>query len=495
MKVSSVHRGFYPEMRAAANGPLEASWDANPRSIDSSIAMHWHALVARSRLAANDDGFFSRYLDLAQDNIVGHRGIRVESTPIGKGDKVDRAAKDALDDAWEEFSERGVFDVTGGLSRAQFERAWVNSKVMNGEAICLIVYDKDLPWGMGVQMIDPMRLDVRFNQDLSGGHYIRHSIEYNAYGRPIAYHIARETSFNTYGSYGYASVDRDRVPAEFVVHDFCAEFVGQKRGLPWARSILWRLRQFSRAEDSMIANLRASASKMGFFYTDGRDEEPERAGEEGAGDERIAIDNQDAEMYDIGSKRFVPYNPNFPDAAVEPFMRTLAKGISSGVGVNYYKLFNDLTAVSFSSIRQGELSERDFWKRHQEETIDNLVKPIRRAWLKFSLMSGKIAGKNRAYRADEYARLKYADYKGRGWSWIDPQSEAAANALMMERNMKSLSDILSEQGTDFWSVIEQISQERKDLDEAGIPIITTPGGGVMASPGKKPDDGTNANAK
>lgn len=474
------------DMRAAECGPLEASWDSYPRSIDMTICRSWSVLVARSRMAMNDDGFFTEFVRLAKDNIAGSNGFLVESNPVGTKDRIDGRAKDLIDEAWKDFSELGNFDVSGQYSRVMFEQLWVASKVMNGEALALIVLDESLPWGMGLQLIDPMRLDPCFNEDLPGGNYIRHSIEFNRYGRPVAYHFSRFSSGSLGDEFSSCREDRKRVDAEFVIHDFLPEFVGQKRGLPWGRSVLWRLRMFSRAEDSMIANLRASASKMGFFHSDGRDEEPAQAGAEGDDEQPIAIDNADAEFYDIGNRRMVAYAPQFPDQAVEPFMRTLGRGIASGLGTNYYKLFNDLSSVSFSSIRQGELSERDYWRSQQTFTIDRFVRPVRMAWLKFSLLAGRIGARNRWLKAADFSALKPASFKGRSWAWIDPQSEAAANALMLERNMTSLTDLIADQGKDFWEFLEKVQSERKEMAARGIVHYTTPGAGVLASPGKNP---------
>lgn len=485
--VKKVQRFYGRDMRAAETGPLEASWNTYPQSIDEIVCRNWKILVARSRLALNDDGFFKEFIKLVKNNIVGSTGFRVESTPMKRNGKIDQAAKSAIDDAWEEFSEKGNFDVTGQMSRVTLEELWATTKFIDGEVFALVVVDPNLPWGFGIQMIDAMRLDPNYNEDLNNGCYIRHSIEYNHYGRPIAYHISDVTT----GSFmGYHSLEANkrRISAEFVIHDFIPEFIGQKRGLPQLRSILWRLRQFSKAEDSMISNLRASASKMGFFTSSGVDEEPPPAGGEDEEGDVIAIDNADAEFYDIGNKRMIAYSPQFPDTAVEPFMRTLARGIASGMGANYYKVFNDLTAVSFSSIRQGELSERDFWKSHQTGMIDNFVRPFRQAWLKYSLLAGRIWTGRRILNPADLKITRYASFKGRTWGWIDPQSEAAASALMLERNMMTLTQFLSNQGIDFWEFIETLQNERKEMEEKGIYQVITPGGGVLASPGKTPKE-------
>lgn len=481
--VKKVQRFFRADMRAAETGPLEVSWNTHPQSVDEIVVRNWRVLVARSRFALNDDGFFTGFIRLARNNVVGSKGFRVESTPM-RGEKINQSAKSAIDDAWEEFSEQGNFDVTGQLSRAKFERLWITTKMMDGEAFALIVIDEELPWGFGVQMIDPMRLDPAYNEDLRNGNIIRHSIEFNKFGRPVAYHISDVT---TGVMFGYHSLDvkRTRVAAEFVLHDFVPEFVGQKRGLPQLRSILWRLRQFSKAEDSMISNLRASASKMGFFTTNGKGYEDDAEGPE---KDVIEIENNDAELYDIGDRTIVPYNPQFPDSAVEPFMRTLGRGIASGMGVNYYKVFNDLTAVSFSSIRQGELSERDFWMSHQTEMIDGFVRPLRQAWIKYSLLAGKIGSARKVWSPADLKGLSYASFKGRTWSWIDPQSEANAGALMIERNMMSLTEFLSDRGVDFWEFIETLKNERAEMEKNGIKLVSTPGSGVLASPGKTPEN-------
>lgn len=98
---------------------------------------------------------------------------------------------------------------------------------------------------------------------------IRQGIEYNRYGRPMAYHFSsldeRDAYYYTINGRGYV-----RVPADEVIHVFRKDMVGQRRGIPWAATALYRLHHLQGFEDAAVQNARASASKMGFIEWESR---------------------------------------------------------------------------------------------------------------------------------------------------------------------------------------------------------------------------------
>src|SRR5690606_26300961 len=96
----------------------------------------------------------------------------------------------------------------------------VQTAAKDGEYFLRLVTGADAgPWGFAVQTIDPQRCPVEMNDDLGkDGRFIRQGIEFNRYGRPLAYYFdttdERETDYRI-GGRAYS-----RVPADEIVHGF-----------------------------------------------------------------------------------------------------------------------------------------------------------------------------------------------------------------------------------------------------------------------------------
>ena len=54
-----------------------------------------------------------------------------------------------------------------------------------------------------------------------------------------------------------------------------------------------------------------------------------------------------------------------------------------------------------------------------------------------------------------------ADWHPRGWQWIDPQKEVAANVEAVKNGFKSLADVMAEQGRDPMDTLSQLSMEKE----------------------------------
>jgi capsid protein len=73
---------------------------------------------------------------------------------------------------------------------------------------------------------------------------------------------------------------------------------------------------------------------------------------------------------------FKGFEPQFPSNDFESFHKSILRGIASGLGVSYTSLSNDLEATSYSSIRQGALEERDFYKNITSFVIEHFIRPV-----------------------------------------------------------------------------------------------------------------------
>jgi lambda family phage portal protein len=454
--------------QAAAGGRLENSWTSTPTSVDAWIYQHWSTLVARSREQVENNDHASKFVQLCRDNIAGPKGFTLQAAVKDPNGSPDTLASSAIEDAFARFSKKGVFDVTGTLSRADAERLICSSVPPNGEVIAVARYGRELnEFGFAVQFIDPVLLDPTHYEERANGNVIRHGIEFNANGKPVAYWFRRMDERQMGYVSGYSAQSYDIVPAENVCHIFLPEIIGQKRGLSWLRTALWRLRMLGGFEDAAIVNARVGAAKMGFFRDENADSD---------NDDDIPMEGDPGTFEDIGSRQLVQWNPQFPDQSIDPFTKSLLRSIASGLKVSYNNLASDLTSVNFSSIRQGALDEREVWKGLQEWLISTWCEWLYDRWLQRALLAQAITVANKPLRFERIDKYRAVTWQPRRWAWIDPASEVSANEKAIAMRIKSRSEVIREtSGRDPVDVWEETSREDKEMSALGVKPEAMPG--------------------
>ena len=468
--------------QAAGTGRLENSWVGTPTSVDAWIYQHWSMLVARSREQGQNNDHARKFVQLCRDNIAGPTGFALMANIKDPNGTPDTLASTAIEDAFERFSKRKNFDVSRMLSRKAVERLIASTLPTDGEFIAIARYGKNLnEFGFAVQVVDPILLDPAHYQDLGNGRVIRHGIEFDENNAPVAYHFRRMDE-RQMGYVQGMGRDYDRVPAENVCHIFLPEVVGQKRGLPWMRTALWRMRMLGGFEDAALVNARVGAAKMGFF----RDPN----GDEVEADE-LPMDGDPGTFEDIGNREFVPFSPQFPEQSIDPFTKTLLRSIASGLGVSYNNLASDLTSVNFSSIRQGALDEREVWKGLQEMVIEQWNEWLFDLWLQRALLAEAITVAGKPLRFDRIEKYKAVSWQGRRWGWIDPQAEMSANEKAIAMRIKTRSEVIREtSGRDSADVWAECARDDADMAKLGVKPEPVPGSPIPASSNNNQPDPT-----
>lgn len=462
-------------LAAEKTGRLESTWATTPEEIDSFIYSHWRKIVARARNEARGGDHARKFLQLCRDNIAGPTGFTLQSQITYPDGNPDKDAGDAIIDAYAEWSRRENFSVNGLLSRAAFERLAVTCWARDGEFIAIIRRGPDVgPWGIALQVIDPLRLDPTHCEQLTDGRFIKHGIEFNALGRPLRYHFTKEPPGAQLWQTTYTLAgERDIIPAADVVHVFFPEFAGQKRGLSPMISALARMRVLQNYEDAALVNADIGARKAGFF------KDPE-ANNDDLPPEDLPMDSEAGVFENIGNREFIPFDPQYPSNEYDPFTKSALRAIACGLNVSYNNLASDLTSVNFSSIRQGALDEREVWKGLQHGFIETLNEPTFRPWLAHSLLAARIKIGNTPLNPALLAKYQSCIFTGRRWGWIDPASEIAAAEKSIALKIKSRSQVIREYGGDPWSVWQEIQSEEADMVSLGIdPKITVAGAAPM----------------
>jgi lambda family phage portal protein len=454
-------------LTAAGQTRLETTWTTTPTTADALIYKSWGTIVARSREQTEHNDHARKFVMMMRDNIAGPNGFVLNGQVRDPNGEPDTLASQALEDAFAIQSELGNFDVTGTMSRSDTERLAVTTLVKDGEAIAVFRFGKDLgPFGFAIQMVDPMLLDHQHFEELPSGNLVRHGIEYDSNSRPVAYHF-REFDQRLESYTGYTSkVKYNRVEAKYVVHAFVPEIIGQKRGLPWMRTALGRLRMLSAFEDSALVNARIGAAKMGFFR------DPEANADEV---ENLPMDAEPGVFENIGNKEFVAFNPAFPDPFMGQFTQSLLRSIASGLGISYNNLASDLTNVNFSSIRQGTLEDREFYKGVQQWFASAWCKKIYAAWLEVALLGPNLTVAGKPLKVERKNKYMAVTFQGRRWTWIDPMTEVQANVLAIQNNLKSQSSVIRDGGEDAEDTFLEIKREKDMQKKLGIEPPPPPG--------------------
>lgn len=453
---------------AGGSDRLTGSWSSTPLTADDVIRRNQRVLVARSREQAANNDHAKAFLRMVRQNIVGPRGIQMQSQAKDPDGSLDLEANAAIEAAWAEWSKAENCDVTGRLPLRQLQGLAVQTAARDGEFFVQVVTGRDAgPWGFALNVLDPQRCPLDLDEvSLPGGRFIRHGIEFNQFGRPTAYYFT--TTGAEESDYSYGGRSFVRIPADQIIHCFISEMIGQKRGLPWMATALWRMHQLNQLENAALINAREGANKAGFLeWEEGFG--PEAVDENGDPIE-VEIESEAGVYHELpAGARFKEYNPTYPSGEFAVFSKHQLRGISAGLGVAYNNLASDLEGVNYSSIRQGTIDEREHWKDLQEWVVEALMAPIFSRWLKRSLLAGRIKSRGTPLPAAKLDKFSKVAWQPRRWDWIDPNADVKAAVLAKNNLLMSPSQIIRDRGQDPQTVWRDIARDIEDMRKAGIP--------------------------
>lgn len=472
-KAKSASRKF----EAAAVNRLTASWLAGSASMDEDLRRDLDATRNRSRDLFKNDAYAAKFGRMVRNNVVGAQGFILQAAAVEPDGKPDAAANKAIENAWYRQCRPGNFDTTGKLSGDDFWRTVAITLPRDGEVLIRKVRGAGRgEFGYQLQLLDVARLDTNYNVEAVGtSNAIIMGVEVDAYRKPVAYHLFKSLRPGLHR-------ERERVPAEEILHLFVPWDAEQTRGIPWMHAGMHLLRQLGGYREAAVIAARVGATKMGFYVRKGDDPPP------GAGEPDAAGNfTQSAEP---GSFDVLPdgyglesWDPAYPHEQFDTFCKAALRGISSAFGVAYPSLGNDLEGVNFSSIRSGVLEEREEWMVIQSWLIAVALVPVFEDWLAWALMRSAIRLPNgSALPAGKIDKFLEHTWQGRRWAWVDPKKDIDASVTAIENNLASPQQIAAQTGRDLVDVLDDIQRYHAMLRERGLPIPV-----VAAQPPSNPD--------
>ena len=465
---------------AASKGRLFADFVGSNRSADSEIRWALPDIRNRSRDLERNNEYFRRYLQLLRVNVVGEGGFNLQVRGRNPDKSMDSAGNAIVEGAWAEFCRMGGPTVDGRMSMIDLCNHIITGVARDGEVFLQIVKGNFLRHGIAVQIVEPDRIDDEKNELAPNGNQIRMGIEIDKQTkRAVAYHVL------TYhkGDYDYmmpkAEHKTQRVPADQMMHIYRPERAGQTRGVPWSCAAIASLKMLHGYREAELVAARVGAAKMGFFTSPAGD----GFTADGYEDNDFTVPLYDAQAGSFhqlpAGVSFEAFDPSHPTSAFADFEKSILRGIAGGLGVSYTSLANDLEGTSYSSIRQGALEERDFYKTLHRFMIDHFLDPLYRLWLEHVMGFGyiPISGDNKFFKFTQDVT-----WRGRGFQWVDPLKEMNAAVVGLQNGILSHSDIAANYGRDAEDTFAQIQRDKELATSYGLKTAYEPFGDKQPVP-------------
>lgn len=469
---------FKRSYHAASPSRLFADYIESERSPDSELYPVIARMRARSRDLARNNEYARRYFNLLKTNVVGEHGFKLQVKALDPRGALDTDGNQSIETAFKVWGKRGNCTADGKMSWVDVQKMVVEGLARDGEVFIIKHRGNAFHDSFALEFLEPDQIDEKKNERLDGGREIRMGVELDKFKKPIAYHVLTSHP----GDYDFASMVKSpkhkRVPAEQMIHVFMPLRAGQTRGEPWMSSAMASIKQLNGWREASIVAARMGASKMGFFTSPSGDG---FVADDLDGNVPI-IDAQPGTFHQLPQGvDLKTFDVGYPTSEFDSFHRSVLKGIASALGVSYTSLANDLEATSYSSIRQGALEERDFYRSVQQVMTDHFVRPVYEAWLEAAMEVDTLFMPIATY--DKFSTA--SEFRGRAWNWVDPMKEMNAAVLGMKNGILSLQDVASQYGKDTEELLAEIQRDKSLMEQFGIKYALEPYGSTQM--GIEPD--------
>lgn len=440
---------------------------------DQAIYQAVRIMRNRARTLERDNSHIRKFLSMAQGNIIGAKGIRLQSKAgeIIAGKFVeDKLAQQIIESAFADFSKKANFSVNGRLGRRRFAQICLRRIFVDGEAL-IRIHRGSGKYGIQYQMIDSELLDHTLNQPRgANSNEIRMGVELTATGAPVAYHILSSTP-PAYGSAALMGSEHIRIPAAEMRHIYIQERPGQTRGFTWFVSAGLRAKMLDGIEKAVTVGYRVAASKMGFLSPN----------EQYEGEDLDAADvptDVEPGMIDLLPKGVTleNFDPAYPNGDFGSLTKTVIRDMAAGLGVSYPSLGNDFSGVSYSAGQIGVGDDLAFYSDLQQLWIEEFEEPVADEFIVFSITASIL--KLPISKIWKFKAVKFQPPRRKP---IDALKTHNAQRVALGDMSRGPFAIAAENDQDFEDVVDEFTRAKQLLDTAGLPIPESWGGGTFLS--------------
>jgi lambda family phage portal protein len=461
---------------------LTADWVTSSTSADAEIDGSLVRLRNRSRQLLRDNPYVQAARRAIVTNVIG-RGIRMQSrVPMVRGGgRLDKPTNDRIEAWWRRYCRKEHIHAAGKLSFARILRQSMAAVPESGEVFIRLVPEafgnSGTPLGLEILEGDLCDETHTAGPDANGNEW-RMGVQVSRWGRPTAYRFRLRHPGDVSGAVGYETTD---VPAEQIIHLFLPERPGQTRGVPMFASSIKRMHHVAGFEEAEVVGKRARSSLMGFIQSP----EGEVVGDDVEDGERLT--NFEPGVFKHlapGESITVPQLGN-ADTEYEAFLRPMLRSLAAGSGVPYPTVSADYSQSNYSSSRLERLEVLELWRSLQDWIIEDVCQVVFERAMAAAVGAGTLQLPGYDLAPERYEAVKWFP---RGWEFVDPQKEAAANKDLVRSGFKTQAQIVAEQGGDLEDLLLARAAEVERAEELGIQFDTNPADDLQGgSPDAKPE--------
>lgn len=417
------------------------------RSANEDIGVSLPMLRKRSRDAFNNNPYARRGVKGLANNIIG---TGIMATPSG----VPEIAVAEIKKLFKAWAESTACDFDGLQNFYGLQHLVMKTVAKSGECYVRRVWrrrdkkSKLIP--LELQVLDPDFIDHGKSTlvDMDNGERIVNGVQFNKQGKRIAYWIFDRHPNETH------AISRP-VPIGDVLHIFEVEDPGQIHGLPSNSSIILRMQDFDEFEDAQLMKQKIAACFAGFVTSS---------------DVASGLASDDVDTSDM-TERFQPgtYQRLSPGEEItfsnppsmegsKDFIKQNLQGQAAGMGMSYEAYSGDLSGVNFSSGRMGWLE----YQRGIEILQWNMIIPqfLNPVW-EWVILAANVSGKIDLLDVPVIWTAPRREM-------IDPLKEIQALIKAVRAGFLSWQDAVRQLGYNPDEIIEQMAQDKKRFDKAGL---------------------------
>lgn len=439
---------------AGGFGRLNAGWRVSNYSAEATDRTSRDWVRARARDLERNSDIMNSVLGAYKRNVIGggfQIQVKTEDAELNK----------ELEKLWKRWCKARNCDVTGQQSLNQMLRMAVVRKKVDGGVLFLKRYTRDGMLPFSIQMIEVDELDTMQTNAAGPGNRVIGGIEYNSYNRPVGYWIRQ------YDIDGFSITDPIYVKADDVIFYYTKKRPSQIREMSDMAPTVTRIRDVNEFMTAVSVKQRIEACLSVFIKKQypvsgiGRTSSPEN---------RFSYDGKTLtpgmihEMNQGDDIEVV--NPTGQSADATSFVKLQQRLVGAGQGLSYEATSRDMSETNYASARQGAIEDEMTFMEEKEQVIA-ILDEIYETFVISCVLTGIVQ-----IPADKFWTNK-EDYLTHEWiqppkKWIDPQKESGALKTAMNTGVKTYKQIAAENGTDWRTQIDDISEVLEYAKEKGI---------------------------
>lgn len=444
---------------ASHRGPLRHAGGIN--NLNTDIAAGTPTIRARAAYLARNSPHIAAAVNALVSNLVGS-GIR----PVSQ--HPDTATRELLHDLWARFVDEADHD--GQIDHYGQQAVMARQMVEAGESFG-VFHDAMLGEGRTVpftiQVLHPTHCPLdTVPLETATGRVVRCGIEFDRQGRRTGFYFWPERPDDPFAFLNRGSWQPVRVPADDVMHLMLPVEPGQLRGLSWLNGAVGPVTQLDAFQAAALRRAQLSNMLVGAVV------DPSGQGLNLFSEqEDNAVKLEPGTFLNLKGQMVEFFDPKESQHYGE-FVKSHLKSLAAALGVPYEILSHDAGDANFSSSRV-QLAE--FQKRLEYYQYGVIVfrvcKPVWNRFVRRAVLAGHIPLS--AYTADPTAfhRVEWLPPK---LPWVDPEADAAAEALMVEKKFKSRSMVIAGLGYNPEQVDREIAADAQRLRELGVETAPAP---------------------